>query len=662
MNFAVIVVIILVAFVIIFFIAMSAMSYLTKQKKLSEKQKFVKYNKRFRFYYDFVLSRQTFRKIHTQVASLSVYNFMEARIITVQFYERALFGSIAIFVISFIGLGDIISGIVLMMFVFVLINETVNKRLNAVNFECLQATSQWILGVRECYTRLRNVPDAVNEAKCPKILQKQVDDIYLICTATDAEQRLNRFYEECPNRIIRTLATTCYIRSDTGEESLGKSPFKQGLGLVKDEVDMEVRRQINQKLMFNTLDKLPFVPLFLYPPIQIFYTKLISATAAVFESGIGYIIKLTIVLACFICYYILTTINNPSIARTDDRMLFITNMMSNAKVVTFARTLVTKKFEKQLKLKKQMEGCLSSKTLEYLYLEKLVFATAIMLLSIMFSIIIVISARTSIYNSLASSVMSVELKYTPQQEAAVRGLDAAVLEMEECPSKEVLVEDFSNIFLRVSTMELETHAERLILKYKNYHNMAFKWWFAFIYIGGFGVGWILPNFMLNLRSKLVKEEAELDVLQLQTIIAILMDTNFDTLTVIYWLAKSSDIHKSVLIYCYHEYVRDPLFALTHLKKSAANNDFSAMCDKLITTIHQVTLAEAFEDLIAERDNTMKIREVTQLNQLQSKRNIAGPVATAPMIVWMGMAFLLPLIIVAARSAVNMLGNLNNLNV
>ena len=83
-----------------------------------------------------------------------------------------------------------------------------------------------------------------------------------------------------------------------------------------------------------------------------------------------------------------------------------------------------------------------------------------------------------------------------------------------------------------------------------------------------------------------------------------------------------------------------------------------MCDKLITTVYQVTLGEAFEDLISERENTMKIREVVQLEQLKSKRNIAGPVAMAPMAVWMVAAFILPIGIVAVRSFIAMLGNLN----
>lgn len=660
MNMTVLILAGVVIFIIAFAFTYSATVYLNKRKKISEKQKFQAYNKRFRFYYDFVLTRQTFRKIHAQVASLAVYNFLEARLQTVKFYEKSMISAFAIFIIGFIGLGDIISGFVLMMFAFVMINTTVSKRIDNVNFEALKATSALILSIRECYTRLRNVPDAISEAKCPPILQRQVDNIYLICTATDAKERLNRFYEECPNRIIRTLATTCYIRADAGEEDSENSPFKQALGLIKDEVDQEVRRLINQRLMFNSLDKLPFVPLFLYPPIKMFYTSMISATAAVFESSTGYIIKLVVILACFISYYVLSTMNNASVARTDDRLLFIVNMMNNTRINRFAKTLIPKSFKKRYELQKKIDGCLSQKTPAYVYFEKLIMASVIMIMSIIFSVIIIISARAAVYNSLASPVMSVELTYTAEQERQTLELDWEVLAMDACPPLEELEARFEDIFLRATSMDIQTQAERLASKYETYHNTTYKWWFAFIYIACFGLGWLVPDLLLELRSKLVKSEAELDVLQLQTIIAILMDTNLDTMSVIYWLAKSSDIHKDILTYCYHEYTRDPLFALKHLQSKSAIPEFEAMCDKLITTIHQVTLKEAFEDLIAERDNTMKVREVVQLEALKSKRNIAGPIATMPMIVWMVAVFLLPIGIVAVRSALNMLGNLNAL--
>lgn len=644
--------------VVICFFLFSAMKYSSTKVKISEDQKFQAYNKRFRFYYDFVLSRSLFRKIYEQIGGLAVYTMLECRMITVKFFERALIMSGLLFVIGFIGLGDIISGFVLLMFAFVMVDVTVRKRIDNVNFQTLKAMAKYLQSIRECYTRVRNVPDAVNDAECPKLLQKQGVDIYMICTANDAKRRLDEFYKTCPNRIMRTLATTCYIRADAGEEDCqGKSPFKQALGLIKDEVDMEERRQINQRLMFNSLDKLPFVPMFLYPPVKMFYTKMISATASVFDSMVGYIIKLVVVVSCFVSYYVLSTINNSSVARTDDRMLSLTKLMYRNKVQRFARTLVSKSFKKRLKVTKKIEGCLSSKTLDYFYLEKLVYGAALFVVSIVFSIIILFSARYAVYNSLHASTMSATLTYTKEQEELTRAYDAEVLAMDELPPDEEILDKFDKIFPKYSTMEVETQRDRLKEKYKNYHRLHFRWWYALIYIACSVIGWFVPDLLLLLRVSVVQSEAEMDVLQLQTIIAILMDTPLDTMSVIYWLAKSSDLHKDILMFCYHEYVRDPEYALNHLKSKSASAEFSAMCDKLLTTVYQVTLAEAFEDLIGERENTMKIREAVQLQALKSKRNIAGPIATFPMIVWMVAVFILPVGIVAVKSAISMVSQL-----
>lgn len=640
----------------------SAMTFQVRKKRMSEKQRISGYLKRFRFYYDFVLTRGTFRKIYQQINSLSVYTMIEARITTVQFFERSMFSGLILFVIGFIGLGDIISGIVLLMFAFVMLNTTVNKRIDDVNFKTLKDISAFILSVRECYTRVRNVPDAINDAKCSDLLQRQVNEIYLIVTATDGAERLDKFYQTCPNRTLRTFATTCYVRADSGEDDLpaGKeSPFKQSIGLIKDEVDMEIRRQINQRLMFGTLDKLPFVPLFMYPPIVIFYKNMISATAAVFDSSIGYVIKLVVVLACFVCYYILSTINNPSIARMDDRILGIAKLMQeHASVRKFARRLVVKNWAKRHDLQEKLDGCISQKTLPYFYLEKTIMAFVLMVVSMIFSVIILFSAKKATYDSIVAATMSATLTYTAGQERQTLEYDHAVCHMETCPSEEEMRAEFERIFPKYSTIEIDAQIERLQSKYKTYNALVYRWWFAFIGIGCWFAGYSIPNLLLKLRVKMVASESEMDVLQLQTIIAVLMDTNLDTFQVIYWLSKSSDIHKDILMYCYHEYVRDPEMALRRLRDRTPSAEFSSMCDKLVTTISQVTLAEAFEDLVGERTNTMKVREVVQLEQLKSKRNLAGPVATAPMMVWMVAVFILPIGIVAVRSAISMLGQLN----
>lgn len=640
----------------------SAFTFQTRKKSMSEQDKLQSIMKRFNFYYDFSLTRGQFRKIYGQVQSLAVYTMIECRIQAVVFFERSLKSALILFVLGFIGLGDIISGIVLMMFAFIMLNTSVNNRIDDVNYKMLKDISRYILSVRECYTRLRNVPDAVHDAECSTLLQRNVNEIYLIVTANDGQERLDNFYLTCPNRILKTLATACFVRADAGEDDLPKgaeSPFKQSLGLIKDEVDMEVRRQLNQRLMFKSLDKLPFVPLFMYPPIVMFYKNMISATAAVFDGTIGYIIKLVVVLTCFVCYYIISTINNTSVARTDDRMMGLASAYQKSKKLQdFGNALIVKDLEKRFNLQNRLDHCLSLKTMGYFYLEKCLYAFVLFVVSFFFTIVILISARHSVYNSLAAQTMSANFTYTAEEEAKTLAYDHEVLAMEQCPSDEDLMQQFSSIFRKYSQIELEAQRDRLKNKYKTYRGLTFKWWFAFICIGCWFAGWNIPNMLLTLRAKLVTSESEADVLQLQTVIAVLADTNLDTLSVVYWLAKSSEIHKDILTYCYHEYTQDPEKALARLKQKSASAEFSSMVDKLITTVYQVTLKEAFEDLVSERSNSMKMREAVQMDELKAKRNLVSPIATAPMMVWMVAVFILPIGIVAVRSAIQMVGQLN----
>ena len=61
-------------------------------------------------------------------------------------------------------------------------------------------------------------------------------------------------------------------------------------------------------------------------------------------------------------------------------------------------------------------------------------------------------------------------------------------------------------------------------------------------------------------------------------------------------------------------------------------EFQNMCDKLISTINYVSLHDAFADLVTERQHVMQIREMVQENTIAKKRNIASPLAMAPLFI------------------------------
>jgi hypothetical protein len=168
----------------------------------------------------------------------------------------------------------------------------------------------------------------------------------------------------------------------------------------------------------------------------------------------------------------------------------------------------------------------------------------------------------------------------------------------------------------------------------------------------------LPRVMLMFRRWLLTTETEEDVLQMQTIIAILMNTPIDTLETLEWLARQSKIHKSALIDCYHEYPSDPEVALGRLKANSSSAEFARICDKLMLTIHQVALRDAFSDLVSERAHVLRIREITQEKILMRKRGIAGVLSMAPLAVLAVLHLLVPIGILGFRELSDAMANVS----
>ena len=634
-----------------------AVQTLTRKRKLNEGKKFTKYNRRFRFYNDFYLTRKSFRRIHAQVASLGAYTFIEARVVTVQFVERSAIVSILLFVVGAIGLGDILSGTILFMFSIILFNRSVMKKIDKVNFASTKAVGEFISSLIDTYTRVGNIPDALRDCKCPAIIASQRESLYRIVTATNGKKLLDDFHEECPHKVLKTLAIACYLINDNGD-STGDSPFKRALRLVKAEVSMSVKFLTAQSILFKSLERLPIFPLFAYPVIMAIFIKLIPATASVYESNIGYVIKVIILGMSFASYYILTTMNNPTVATADDRIYFLKEALLNSKFEKWAKTLTTKSHRRRFYYKNKMRGCLSSKDIVYLYLEKYYFATILTVFSIIASLFIIVAGRTAIHDSISTLSMTSVTKYTAEQEVAVHEIDDALLLLDELPDDDALAEMYGDALAPTTSLQVDNQLERIKMKYSQYTNLTYKWWFSLIYIAAALMGFFVPDYLISLRVKMVQAEAEVDVLQMQTVLAILMDTNLDTLQTLYWLQKTSDIHKDVLLYCYHEYTRNAHMAIARMRDHSSIPEFRSICEKLLTTIDQITVREAFEDLVADRDNMLEIREMLRMDALQARRRQASPIALAPAWTVIILCFIMPIVIVAIRSAIATLGNLN----
>ena len=603
-----------------------------KRRNAIATDKYARVNKKHRFYANNFFTRKSYLRIHEMVARLSIYNFQEVRYYAVRYFEMSTLCLFGVWLIGTYIFRDFVSSILLLLFAYMMKNRYIDKNVDKSRRRLLNEFSTCLSSLREEYTRLGNIPDALAECEKGQLVQAQMEDIYNICTSVDGEDLLNEFYTKCQFKQLKTLAAICYIMNDTGDsiDEHGNSSFRTDISLIKDEVDLEVRKNQMIKLKFGSLEYLPIVPIFAIRIVESFFMDSIPGTVAIYNGILGYVSKTIICVLALIGFYIIANINSEQYVRNNDRLEFVDSLLKKRWFSNIVSNVTTRDAKKLASLSNRLRGCLSSKDVRYVYGEKLCFAAVSFIMAFLATILMTYTARDFMYNNVKSLSLTGGFDYTIEEYREMFNYDCQVMAMPALPSDDEISKALAPILKDASEFQRLEEVERIKTKYEKYHSLYYKWYYVLIaYLIGV-CGWFLPEVLLKFRAYMVKTEAEEDVLQMQTIIAAVMGTSLDTMSVIYWMEKNSSVHREALLYCYHEYAQDPEMALERLKSKSTVAEFNHMCDKLISTIHQITVKEAFADLIVERNHVMKLREMVQESTIANKRAISSPLALSPL--------------------------------
>lgn len=606
--------------------------------------KYARINKAHRRFTNNFFTRRDYRRLVEMLSRVSLYNFQEVRYRAVKYYRVSLITMFTIWLLGTLIFKDFTCSLLLLLFAYLVKNKYIDKNVEKSRRQLLSQFSTTLSSLEQEYTRLGNIPDALAECEKGKLLETQMEDIYNICTAVDGEDRLDEFYSKCQFRQLKTLAESCYILNDTGDttDAYGESTFRTNIRLIKDEVDLEVRKNTMIHIKFNMLEYIPLVPIFCVSIVQNFFMSNIPGTSVLYNGLLGYISRLSIVLFTLIGYYVITNINSEQYVRSNDRLEIVDNLLTKRWYKRIVRNVMSKSAKTIVSINKKIRGSLSSKDPEYIYAEKILFSTIIFVLALLSSVVMVISARQFIYQNTKSLSLVGGVVYSQEEYERLYKYDCEIMARKVLETDDIMAAQLKEVLPKATEFTRLEEVSRIKLKYEKYHNTYYRWWYVLICYAVGICGWFIPELLLKFRQYMVKAEAEEDVLQMQTIIASVMDTSLDTLSVLYWLEKNSSVHKDALRFCYHEYPADPELALNRLKSKSTVAEFHHMCDRFITTIHQISIKEAFATLITDRAHILRIREMVQEEMINSKRMIASPLALAPIIALAVMHILAPI--------------------
>lgn len=628
-------------------IALAIFAPRTGQKPTKTK-KFRKINQTHRRYSNSFWTRKQYQKIVEAISQLSIYSFQEVREKAIMLFRMSEGMMWGMWLIGTTLSRDPVISLLIFLFTRMLRNVFIDRNIEKYKTQLLHQLDDTLSSLREEYVRLNSIPDAISECRKGPLIESLMDDIYEICTSIDGAEKLNGFFVKCKFRQVATLAQICYILNDMGDSKTakGESTFQADLTIIKDEVDQEIEKKHLIKLKFNGLEWIPLVPLIAIYPLQNVLLQNIPGLSVIYYGPIGYISRLSIVIGAYIVYYIITNLNSDSYIRNNDRLEYIDWLLKFKWFKQFCVNFQDKTLKSKVINEKRLNNSLTQKDMVYIMGEKIIFSSITFVLALIVSIIMVISTRQYIWNNAGSMSIVAGNEHTPEEYQKLLAYDKEVLNMDTLPDAATLSQEVKRIKPKIDEISLQDEVSRIQMKYNLWKKSVYHWWYVLVCYFIAIITWFVPDLILAFRAYIIKSRAEEDVLQMQTVIAALMDTPLDTLDILYWLEKNSVIHKDVLRYCYHEYTNDADKALTRLKHQSTLVEFTRIVDKLMSTISQITVAEAFSDLGADRAHVMKMKEMNMRAQIDKKRAIASPLALTPAVMLAVGMMLIPIGILA----------------
>jgi hypothetical protein len=363
------------------------------------------------------------------------------------------------------------------------------------------------------------------------------------------------------------------------------------------------------------------------------------------------------VSAIFAYWYITSSTSTSTLRRNDRSSIVDTFLFWEPFNKHALPSILPKKAKVRNKIDATLKDALSSKDIQYIYASKALTSALLFALTLFAATVFTLLAREFTYNNINITTLTGGPAVTVEDARKWKEMDDMLLAKPKAPRERDLLDIIPAYFPKISAMELKDQCNRVIKKYNDYHALKFHWWYVLIAYGFGWFGWFIPEIMLDIRKRLVKAEEEEDVLQLQTMLAILRYTKLETMETLYWLARQSRIYQTALYFAYHEYPSDPELALDRLQDKSAVPEFKQICERLTSTISQVTIREAFSDLESERDQMLSIREMVQNNAIERKRRRCSPISRAPLMIMVFGYVLAPILIFGITEGKNMLGQL-----
>lgn len=436
-------------------------------------------------------------------------------------------------------------------------------------------------------------------------LISEVEKLHEIIEKPNLDLSLREYYQIAPNSYFKILAGLLAITKENGDSISGSgSNFAKSLVDLGSEIKDEITFRNKLNFSLKSLNIIAIIPIFLMNPLRIWASGNFFPLQKFYNSSLGFISELTVLLSIVFAYYGINRIQRfreeIEIKNHYDAANFIYKKIKV--IVDFIKP--AKNTKRYITVNKRLKNALDFSTLEIHYTRKISLAF----------VAIIITLSTLLYSSYINKNLILtsptppagylggELKGDELTKALkLSELDKEMIMLLENNVKgEEIVKKVEENYGFTGKEKNET-VERIIKKYKEYKSNDFSMLHIVItYLIGF-FAFLLRDISLFFKKKVVNMDAMTELIKFQLIITLLMHVkNIGVDDLLEWMEMFSSVYKTPIRQAIMDYDSGAEECLETLKKSTSDDEFKKLIEHMISAVDKVAIKTSFEELENEK--------------------------------------------------------------
>ena len=557
---------------------------------------------------------------------------------------------------------DLYMILIILIGLIIVVEKVVDITITSVSNKILRQMPEAFTILRHAFHEHGMVDEAISDVideMSEKEIAPQLKRIREAIISDTPEVELERYYDTAPNRFLKLFAGISYLTYELGDRKIeDTSIYLKNLNNILNEIYLEILKQDKLKATFRSLTIIAVAPLIFVKPIESWAVNNFAALSNFYNSSIGFVMQSLIIISIFMSYILLRVLREDGEEIKFDRVSKV-KWQERLYRINFVRMLVdafktkqhTSKYKKEVNLIKDTNSYL---TIEWLYVNKLTYAFAGFLLTMLLIFNINLITKNAAYTKLSNEFLSLGKLSAEDQIAAKEVADFDAEYINEYRNKSVSKEELAERLTDKATGTVDTNAvDRIYDKITTINKSYVKWWHLLVGLAVAIIAYQIPNVVLNIRNSVRKMDKDNEIMQFQSIILMLMHIDrVDVQTILEWLCRFSYAFREPIATCLNNYESGAEQALEELKDSVPNKDFQRIIDQLQSAVTRIPVKAAFDELETERSFFYEKRKDANENLIKRKASIGQVLGFTPLVLLIGGYLVAPLLVVSMLQMVN----------